>query len=153
MTSKRLMIVDDHVFLRDSLADCFLGNEHFKVCGKADGTDAENMVYEQMPDVVVMDIIFKGINGLDIIKKINEIDKTIKILVLSMGEETIFAESAIRSGAFGYIMKSEKIEEILNALNKVMEGKLFLSERMTEILLCKAMHLNETISKKFALAS
>ena len=106
------------------------------VCGEAeDAAKAFDAVGTLSPDIAVVDISLKGSNGIELIKNIKARYPSLPILVLSMHDESLYAERALRAGALGYIMKEEASEQVLVAIRKVLTGEIFLSDRMKSRML------------------
>lgn len=127
----RVLLVDDHPILRQGLTRLINAEADLEVCGEAeDAATAFDLVGKLNPDVAVIDISLKNSNGLELIKNIKARYPELLVLVLSMHEETLYAERALRAGARGYIMKEEASEQVLLAIRKVLAGDIFLSERM-----------------------
>lgn len=111
-----------------------------KVCGQAsNATDAMMAVEELRPDLVLVDISLEGTNGLDLIKSLKAKYPDLPVLVVSMHEESLYAERAIRAGAQGYIMKNQPIQIVRNAIFRVLGGDIFLSDKMSTSVLAKLL--------------
>jgi len=116
------------------------------VCGEADTVRAALAgIIQAKPDLVTVDLSLKSGSGLDLIKSCHELHPAIRILVVSMHDERLHAESALSAGARGYIMKEEAIDNILVAIRRVLEGKIYLSETM--LVRCLERRLNSPPSK------
>jgi|YelNatPaOPRAMG01_1025707.scaffolds.fasta_scaffold23749_3 DNA-binding NarL/FixJ family response regulator len=127
----KVLLVDDHPILRQGLARLINAEADLEVCGEAeDAATAFDLVGRLNPDVAVIDISLKNSNGLELIKNIKARYPELAILVLSMHDESLYAERALRAGARGYIMKEEASDQVLLAIRKVLAGDIFLSERM-----------------------
>jgi len=106
------------------------------VCGHAeDATGAYSAIAAQRPDVVVLDISLNGPDGLSVLKEIRAGDPTLPVLILSMHDESIYAERALRAGANGYIMKQEATERVLEAIRRIRAGEVYVSDRISKRLL------------------
>lgn len=135
-TRARVLIVDDHPAVREALALRIGRQPDLEVCGEApDTSEALRLVAECQPDVAVVDISLKTGNGIDLIKRIKDRNEQVRILVWSMHSESLYAERALRNGALGYINKDQATDKIVEAIRRVMEGKVWLSEAMAERLL------------------
>lgn len=100
----------------------------FEVCGEAENIpDAMALLNSTLPDVAIVDISLKGGNGIDLIRRINERNDKVRILVLSMYPETLFAEQALRAGAHGYINKGQATDHLLDAIRSVLAGNVYVS--------------------------
>ena len=111
-----------------------------EVCGEAaDTNDALRLVGEILPDAAVIDISLKTGNGIDLIKRIKARNDQVRLLVWSMHSESLYAERALRAGALGYINKGHATDRIVEAIRRVLEGKVYLSEAMAERMLQRAV--------------
>lgn len=127
----RVLLVDDHPILRRGLAQLINQEADMMVCGEAeDAPKAFEAVSTLQPDVAVFDISLKGGNGIELIKNVKARFPDLPILVLSMHDESLYAERALRAGSLGYIMKEEAIEQVLVAIRRVLVGEIFLSDKM-----------------------
>ena len=106
------------------------------VCGEADGAhSAFHAITTLRPDIVVLDISLSGPDGLDVLKEIRMKTASLPVLILSMHDESIYAERAMRAGANGYIMKQEATEKVLVAIRRILQGEVYLSDRLTNTML------------------
>jgi DNA-binding NarL/FixJ family response regulator len=136
----KVLIVDDHPAVREGLALRIEGQPDLEVCGQAsDVPEALRAVPATCPDVAVVDISLKAGNGLDLIKRLKTHPHPVRILVWSMHGENLYAERALRAGAQGYITKEEATEQIIEAIRQVRDGKVYLSDKMKEQLLKRAV--------------
>jgi DNA-binding NarL/FixJ family response regulator len=136
----RVLIVDDHPAVREALALRISRQPDLEVCGEAaDTSEALRLVAETQPDVAVVDISFKTGNGIDLIKRIKDRNDNVRILVWSMHSESLYAERALRNGALGYITKDQATDRIVEAIRRVLTGKVWLSDAMAERLLQRAV--------------
>ena len=123
------MIVDDHAIVRAGLKRLIEEESDFTVCSEAsDGPQALEMLSADKPDIVIVDLGLPGMSGLDLIKNLLNREQTPRILVISMYDESIYAERVLRAGAKGYLMKKESAEKVITALRRVREGKLYVSD-------------------------
>ncbi|MGP0067299.1 MAG: response regulator transcription factor [Isosphaeraceae bacterium] len=137
-TEKRakVLIVDDHPAVRDALASRIRRQPDLEVCGEAaDMAEALRLVAETQPDVAVIDISLKTGSGIDLIRRIKDRDGHIRMLVWSMHSESLYAERALRAGALGYINKDQATDKIVEAIRRVREGRVYLSDAMAETML------------------
>lgn len=133
---RKVLIVDDHPLVREGLADLINKEKDIVVCGWAKDIPQTIKAIEKLkPDVVTVDISLENASGLDLMKDIKASFPGLPVLVLSMHQESIYAERAIRAGAKGYITKQEATKKVITAIRKVLEGRLYLSETMKEKLL------------------
>jgi len=106
------------------------------VCGEADGAHSVfRAITTLRPDIVILDISLNGPDGLDVLKEIRTKTASLPVLILSMHDESIYAERAIRAGANGYIMKQEATEKVLVAIRRILQGEVYLSDRLTSTML------------------
>jgi DNA-binding NarL/FixJ family response regulator len=121
---------------REHLAQLIDRDLGMRVCGEADNIhDAITLIEETSPDVAIIDISLRGSSGLELIKDIKARGIDISVLVLSMHDEGLYAERALRSGANGYISKTEASSEVVNAIRCVMNGDIYASQQLTARLL------------------
>jgi DNA-binding NarL/FixJ family response regulator len=136
----RVLIVDDHPAVREALAIRIGRQRDLEVCGEAaDMGEALRLVAETRPDIAVIDITLKTGDGIDLIKRIKDRNADVRILVWSMHSEALYAERALLAGALGYVNKDQATDRIVAALRRVLEGKVYLSEAMTEALLQRSV--------------
>jgi DNA-binding NarL/FixJ family response regulator len=132
----RVIIVDDHPIFRMGMAELLNQEADFVVCGLAEDIgSARKMIQDRAPDLAIVDITLAGDNGLDLVKELSAGKQSLPILVLSMHDEQVWAERAIRAGARGYIMKKEASENVISALRNIRAGKIHVSTRIMERLL------------------
>lgn len=141
-TRKRatILIVDDHPAVREALAARIGRQPDLEVCGEAaDTNEALRLVGDTQPDLAVVDISLKTGSGIDLIKRIKDRDDSVRMLVWSMHSESLYAERALRAGALGYINKDQATDKIIDAIRRVLQGKVFLSDAMAEKMLHRAV--------------
>src|SRR5437773_3141704 len=127
----RVLLVDDHPILRRGLAQLINQEADMTVCGEAeDAPKAFEAVSTLQPDVAVVDISLKGGNGIELIKNVKARFPDLPILVLSMHDESLYAERALRAGGLAYIMKEAAIEQVRVALRHELVGQSLLSYNM-----------------------
>jgi DNA-binding NarL/FixJ family response regulator len=132
----RVLLVDDHPIVRQGLALLIDREPDLSVCGEADGAhSAFHAITTLRPDIVVLDISLSGPDGLDVLKDIRMKTASLPVLILSMHDESIYAERAMRAGANGYIMKQEATEKVLVAIRRILQGEVYLSDRLTSAML------------------
>ncbi len=133
---RAVLIVDDHPLLRQGLALLINQQEDMQVCGEAEEAHvAMRAVTQRRPDIMVLDISLNGPDGLELLKSIRASDPDLPILILSMHDEAIYAERALRARANGYIMKHEATEKVLVAIRRILNGEVYLSDRMSNKML------------------
>src|SRR6185436_5413563 len=132
----RVLLVDDHAILREGFAEIINSKPDLQVCGEASSTGrALDAVNRLKPDVVVVDISLQGGSGLELIKSLKVMHPRLRTLVLSMHEESLYAERSLRAGALGYVMKREESKTILEAIRTVLKGDLFVSPSVRDQML------------------
>ncbi len=134
----RILIVDDHPIFRHGLMQLLSQEDDLEVCGEAqDYHGALKAAAALKPDMIIVDITLKDMSGIDLIKEVHKIDKGIPMLVISMHDESLYAERAFRAGARGYIMKQEASESVVQAIRQVLKGGLYASSKVTENILTR----------------
>jgi DNA-binding NarL/FixJ family response regulator len=136
MTQKtKVLLVDDHPMVREWLATLINQQSDLEFCGEADSAPkAMQMVDLVRPDVAIVDISMEGGSGIELIKNIKASHPEVRVIVLSMHDEALYAERALRAGARGYIMKREATKGVLQAIRCVLGGKLYLSDKMARMM-------------------
>ena len=126
----RILIVDDHPLVRLSLREFIRREKDLEVCGEAeDREQALAAAAATKPHLAIIDLTLKSSNGMELIKDLREQHPEVQILVLSMHDETIHAERAIRAGARGYITKQEATTKVMVAIRQILSGEIYWSER------------------------
>jgi DNA-binding NarL/FixJ family response regulator len=150
MTQKtKILLVDDHPLVREWLASLINQQSDLQVCGETDSAPkALQMMGVVHPEVAIVDISMEGGSGLELIKNIKASHPGVMVIVLSMHDEALYAERALRAGARGYIMKREATKRILEAIRGVLGGKLYLSDKMAMIMAEKFVdgHIKTAVS-------
>ena len=138
---KRIMLVDDHPMMRAGLAQFINKQPDMETCCEF-GTAAEAFegLCEYNPDLVLTDITMPGKNGIELVKDLLMASPALPILVISMHDETVYAERVLRAGARGYITKQEATTKVLVAIRKILSGEVYLSEHMVGRLLNRCTH-------------
>jgi DNA-binding NarL/FixJ family response regulator len=132
----RVLVVDDHPIVRQGYVQLISSVPGYEVCGEAaDSNGALNLARTKRPNLAIVDIALKGSNGLEVIKSLKALDPDLKMLAASALDESLFAERALRAGALGFISKQEVVENLLDAVRRVLHGEIYLSPRMTQRLL------------------
>lgn len=132
----RVLIVDDHPIFRRGLRDLIEEEPDLTVCGEAaEAREAMNMVKGRCPDVVVVDLSLRGGHGLELIEQIREHDEGIRMLVCSVHPESHFAERVLRAGAMGFVNKQEASEKLIDAIRRILDGEIYVSEPIAKRLL------------------
>jgi len=132
----RVWIVDDHPIVRQGLAQLIDGEPDLTVCGQSeDAYQSLAAIRAARPDLVLLDISIKDGDGLELLKELKSFDPTMMVLILSMHDEALYTERALRAGARGYIMKQEAPQTLLGAVRKVLAGQVYVSDKMGVALL------------------
>ncbi len=127
----RILIVDDHPLVRERLTEIINREADLTVCGEAeDRHDALAAVAAKRPELIIVDLTLKNSDGLELIKDVRARWPKVRMLVVSMHEESLYAERVIRAGALGYITKQEATRRILQAIRRVLAGSIYLNERV-----------------------
>lgn len=140
VTRTRIVLVDDHPMVRERLAEVINREADMVVCGEAeDRGEALEVIGRAKPGLVIVDLTLKRSNGLDLIKDLQAMHPDLLILVLSMQDESLYAERVIRAGAHGYITKQEATRNILKAIRHVLTGNVFLSPELSGEILSRML--------------
>ncbi len=133
---RKLLIVDDHPMMREGLAQLINHEPDLTVCGEAgSANEALELVVKLKPDLVLVDISLPDKSGLELIKDLHALHPGVKMLVISMHDESLHAERALRAGARGYIMKQEGGEKLSEAIRQVLAGHIYVSGKMSARIL------------------
>ncbi|MCX6857647.1 MAG: response regulator transcription factor [Verrucomicrobia bacterium] len=129
MNITRILLIDDHPIMRHGLAQLLGSEEGLKICGEA-GSAREGMIAAETlkPDLVIIDLTLPDKHGLELLKDLQVQHPGLRCLVLSMHDEDLYAERALRAGARGYIMKEAAADHLVTAVRKILSGGLYLSE-------------------------
>lgn len=131
----KILIVDDHPLVRIGLRQLINEETNLFVSAEAeDTTQALEEISRQQPDIALIEISLKGISGIVLIKKIKHQYPDIKCMVFSMHDESLYAKQALRAGAKGYVMKTKATDIIITAIHKILEGGIYMSEAVKNIL-------------------
>jgi DNA-binding NarL/FixJ family response regulator len=133
---KTVFVVDDHPIVRQGLALLINQEADLAVCGEAEEMhSALAAIQTARPDILIVDISLNGPDGLELLKNIRILSPRLPVLILSMHDESIYAERALRAGANGYIMKQEATEKVLVALRRILSGEIYVSDRIANSML------------------
>ena len=133
---RRVLVVDDHPIIREGLAQMINREPDLVVCGDAADMQMALRVVEALkPDILIVDVSLDGPDGLDLLKHIRARDPSLPVLILSMHDESIYAERALRAGANGYIMKQEATDKVLDALRRILNHEVYVSPRIANKML------------------
>ncbi|MBE2217877.1 MAG: response regulator transcription factor [Ignavibacteria bacterium] len=131
----RIVIADDHAFLREGIKKTIQDEMDMKIVGEAsNANDALDIIRELNPDVVIMDISMPGKSGLDVLKDLKSLKRKTRILILSMHPEDRFAIRALKAGASGYLTKESAPDELVKAIRTVLTGRKYVSKALAEKL-------------------
>ena len=132
----RVFLVDDHPIVRQGLALLINQEPDLVVCGEAEEAQSvPDALATLQPDILILDISLNGPDGFDLLKLIRASGGTVPILVLSMHDESVYAERALRAGANGYIMKQEATDKVLDAIRRIVRHEVYVSERVANRML------------------
>src|SRR5689334_2828089 len=130
---KRVFLVDDHPLVREWLTNLINQQIDLTVCGESEtAPQALQAISMAKPDIAVVDLSLKDSSGIELIKSLRESQPEVAVLVLSMHDENQYAERALRAGAKGYVMKRETTRKVIEAIRKILEGKLYVSEKVAQ---------------------
>ncbi|HLX95812.1 MAG TPA: response regulator transcription factor [Verrucomicrobiae bacterium] len=129
---KRVLIVDDHPMMRTGLAQLIDNETDLKVCAEAENAgQALDIAVSQTLDLILLDISLPDKNGLELIKDIRALKPGLPILAVSMHDEALYTERVLRAGGRGYIMKQEGGKKLLQAIRQVLNGQIYVSEKVS----------------------
>ncbi len=139
LRSKRtVLIVDDHPIVRQGLAQLINQEKDLEVCGQAeDAHEAMQAIHQLNPDMVIVDISLKDTSGMELIKDLKIQHPDLPVLTLSMHDEAVYGERALRAGARGYVMKQEATGKVVTAIRRVLAGEVYVSEGMAAKMVSK----------------
>jgi len=130
---RRIFLVDDHPLVREGLANLINQQGDLMVCGQAeDAAQALAGIGSTQPELALIDISLKTASGLELVKDLKQHFPPLMMIVLSMHDEMLYAERALRAGARGYVMKRETTKEVLTAIRRVLQGDIYVSERVSD---------------------
>jgi DNA-binding NarL/FixJ family response regulator len=134
------LIVDDHPVVREGLAMHLATQPDLEVCGEAEDLPGALALLESArPDVAIVDISLKNSNGIDLIRRVKDRRDVVRILVWSMYPENLYAERALRAGAYGYLNKGQATHHVLEAVRAILQGRLYVSGELADQLLQRAI--------------
>jgi len=132
---RKIFLLDDHPLVREWLTNLINQQPDFVVCGEAgSGPETRECIMKLQPDVAIVDISLAEGSGIEVIRDIRLLSPRTVIIVLSMHDESLYAERALRAGARGYVMKRETTKKIITAIRQVLEGKLYISEKFASAI-------------------
>jgi DNA-binding NarL/FixJ family response regulator len=131
----KILLVDDHPLVREGLANLIHQQPDLEVCGEAASEpQALQLIASLQPEVAVIDISLENGSGLELIKSVKAMYPSVTMLTLSMHDESLYAERALRAGARGYLMKREAAKKVIQGIRAVLSGQLFVSEKIAALL-------------------
>lgn len=134
MKRRRILIVDDHPIVRHGLRRMIDAEADLEVCAEAASeAEARAAILEQRPDALIVDLSLEHGDGFDLVREVTVQHPELPILVLSMHDETLYAERLLAAGARGYIMKQAASDQLLVALRQVLAGRLYLSPALNRV--------------------
>lgn len=149
--ASRILLVDDHPMVRERLAEIIEREPDMHVVGEAEDRHAAlDVVRLSSPDLVIVDLTLKNSSGLELIRDLRAQYPGIAILVVSMHDESLHAERVIQAGARGYITKQEATKNILLAIRTVLEGQIYLSDKISLKIATKLAHEKAAFPKSMA---
>ncbi|MFZ0500308.1 MAG: response regulator transcription factor [Steroidobacteraceae bacterium] len=135
MSAKRIFLVDDHPLVREWLTQLIDQQLDLMVCGEAgSASEAVAALGSARADLAIVDLSLEDSTGLDLVKSLQRLTPAVPVLVLSMHDESLYAERVFRAGARGYVNKRESAQRVVEAVRRVLDGKLYVSEKAAEIL-------------------
>ena len=133
---KRIFIVDDHPMMRDGLRALISGESDLEVCGEADDAlPALEQIEKLKPDLTIVDITLRSTSGLELVKDLRIRAPGVPALVISMHDESLYAERVLRAGGRGYVMKQEGGKKLMEAIRQVLAGGTYVSPRISAKIL------------------
>ena len=131
----KILLVDDHPLVREWLTNLLKQQPDFQVCGEAgDAPEALRLIGATQPDITIVDISLASGSGIELIKDIRASHAQVAVVVLSMHDELLYAERALRAGAGGYIMKSEATQKVIEAIRAVLRGEIYVSPKVASLM-------------------
>jgi two-component system, NarL family, response regulator NreC len=129
----QIVLVDDHDVVRAGLRSVFSGQSDFRLVAEAeDGIDAVRKITSLRPDVVILDLMLRGVQGLEVLRQVHKVAPRTRVVVLSMHSDLGYVVEAVRNGAAGYVLKSAPSSEVVHAIRESMEGRRYLSPPLSE---------------------
>jgi DNA-binding NarL/FixJ family response regulator len=135
-TPRKILLVDDHVVFRQGLRRLIAKDSEFLVCGEANGSEElSGLIAAKQPDLVLLDLALDGSNGIELTRQLKGQFPELKILIVSMHDETMYAARALKAGAMGYVMKREPPQRLLAAMRQVLQGHVHVNPALVSDLL------------------
>jgi DNA-binding NarL/FixJ family response regulator len=143
----RVFIVDDHPLVREGLTNLINGQDDLIICGEAkDSVQALDGIMKARPDVALIDISLENESGLELVKQLRSQFPQVALIVLSMHDETLYAERVLRAGARGYVMKHETSKSVLASIRRVLGGDVYVSERIVNRMARRVSSARESVA-------
>ena len=143
-TKAAVVLVEDHPMFRERLAELINKEPDLEVCGEADNIrDGFDLITKRGAQVAIIDISLQGASGLELVKNLKAADVTIPVLILSMHDESLYAERALRAGARGYITKNEASAKVMTALRQVLAGEIYVGTKAATKILGNLSHASQ----------
>ena len=145
----RILIVDDHVIVRQGIAQLVNRELDLDVCAEAgDADSAIAVLRDTQVDLAIVDISLPGTSGIELVKLMRDAQPQLPVLVMSMHDEALYSDRAFRAGAKGYVMKQEATEKLLAAIRKILNGGVYVSDRMQTVMVQRFLNsgVDETVS-------
>ena len=143
---KKVLIVEDHPVFRAMLVQLIEKELSMNVCGQTNNIqEAMTLIEQTRPDAAIVDLTLDGLSGLELIKDLKARHNPLPVLVLSMHEESVYAERVLRAGAKGYISKQEAPAEVVEAIRQVMSGQTYVSKRVNREILDRLGHTDKAV--------
>lgn len=134
----KIVVIDDHPIVRHGLRELINSDSNYVVCGEAEDSESGwNLIKKHKPDLAIIDISLKDSNGIDFIKAVLRRIPDFLILVISMHDENMYGERALRAGARGYIMKQVATDKVLEGIREILNGELYISEELSARMINK----------------
>jgi DNA-binding NarL/FixJ family response regulator len=144
---KRILLVDDHPIFRHGLSQLIDRQPGLLVCGHADSaSDALEQMRRLRPDLAILDITLRGTNGIELLKMMKAEMPRLPMIMLSMHDEILYAVRALKAGALGYVMKADGPKPLFEAIDRALQGKLFVGPHLADVLILQAIHGPESAS-------
>ena len=141
---KKVFVVDDHPIVRERVAELINQEPDLVVCGEAeDAVQAVKAIAAAAPDIAIVDITLKDTYGIELIKQLKDLRPKLPILVLSMHDESLYGERALRAGAKGYLTKQEASKKIVDAIRRILRGEIYVSDKLAGSLVRKVAGGND----------
>ena len=149
----RVVLADDHVFVRDGIKSLLENEANIEVVGEAiDGADALEVVAQNKPDLLIVDIRMPHLTDIEVVEKLRGENNNVKIIMLSMHESEEYVLKSIKAGADGYLLKGSSKEEFLKALHTVAAGGKYFSGDISSILISQLTNSSTSLEPKQSLA-